>query len=105
MNRMDDELQSLWSEYRDACPDPEDSPNFVPELWRRIDEQRQSAMSWFRRWAEACVIATIAATLLLTTIVIPSYVREPVYEATYVDVLSAAASNADMAALPAGDLE
>jgi len=105
MNRMDDKLQSLWNEYRNACPDPEGSPNFVPELWRRIEAQRQSATSWLRRWAEVCVIATIAATVLLTTVVIPSYLREPVYEATYVDVLNAAASNADIVALPSGDIE
>jgi hypothetical protein len=105
MNRMDDKLQSLWNEYREACPDPEPNAAFGPELWRRIETRRQSATSWFRRWAEVCVVATIAAAVLLTTVVIPSYLREPVYEATYVDVLNAADSSVDFLALPSGDIE
>lgn len=105
MDRMDDKLQSLWREYLDACPDPEPGPNFMPELWRRIESRRQTANSWFRRWAEVYVIATLAATVLLTTVVIPSYLREPVYEATYVDILAAADTGADLASLPVGDLE
>jgi hypothetical protein len=105
MNRMDDKLQSLWSEYRDACPDPEPRPNFMPELWRKIDARRQTATSWLRRWAEVCVVATIAAAVLLTTVVIPAYLREPVYEATYVDVLNAADTSADAILLPSGDIE
>jgi hypothetical protein len=105
MDRMDDKLHSLWNEYRDACPDPEPGPNFMPELWRKIDARRQAATPWLRRWAEVCVVASIAAAVLLTTVVIPSYLREPVYEKTYVDVLYAADLNADASALPVGDFE
>ena len=105
MNRMDDKLQSLWNEYRDACPDPEPGANFIPGLWRKIEARRQTATSWLRRWAEVCVVAAIAAAVLLTTVVIPGYLREPVYEKTYVDVLYAAELSADAAALPAGDIE
>ena len=105
MNRMDDKLQSLWTEYRDACPDPESGPGFMPELWQRIEARRQSATFWFRRWAQVCVVTAIAAAVLLTTVVIPSYLRAPVYEATYVDILNAADSSADALALPSGDIE
>ncbi|MEQ1949050.1 MAG: hypothetical protein ABL995_17800 [Bryobacteraceae bacterium] len=102
---MDDKLQSLWSEYRDACPDTEPGPDFMPGLWRRIDSRRQSATSWFRRWAEVCVFAALAAALFMSTVVIPSYLREPVYEANYVDVLNAAETSADGIAVLVGDIE
>jgi hypothetical protein len=105
MNNMDDKLQSLWTEYRDACPDTEAGPEFMPELWKRIDARRQSATSWLRRWAEVCVVAAIAAALVMSTVVIPSYMREPVYESHYVDVLNAAETSADGVAVLAGDIE
>ncbi|MEQ1886534.1 MAG: hypothetical protein ABL967_15825 [Bryobacteraceae bacterium] len=102
---MDDKLQSLWTEYREACPDPDASPDFMPEMWRRIDARRQSATSWFRRWAEVCVVAAITAALVMSTVVIPSYLRQPVYEASYVDVLNAAETSADGMAVLVGDIE
>ena len=94
MERMDDKslngkLDELWLEYRSACPDPEASPNFMPNLWQKIEARRVETTSVFRRLAQACVAATVAVTLVIV-VLIPRSQREPVYTATYVDVLDAA---------------
>jgi hypothetical protein len=101
-NGSGDNLDALFAEYRRACPDPEGGANFLPQLWQRIESQRKATAFLFRRWAEVCILATLAASLLITTFLMPRYQREPVYQATYVDVLSAADSNEDFLALPGG---
>src|ERR1700733_14846128 len=94
MERMDDnsmnsKLDALWSEYRSAFPDPDASANFMPNLWQKIEARRVETTSVFRRMAQACVMATAALTLGIV-VLIPRMQREPVYTATYVDVLDAA---------------
>ncbi len=88
MDRMDDKLDALWAEYRDACPDPEPSTEFMPRLWRRIDGRRSGTTSIFRRLAQVCMMAAVALTILMA-VVIPQLQRLPVYTASYVDVLTA----------------
>jgi hypothetical protein len=111
MNRMreqagPDKLDSLWVQYREACGDPEPSPQFMPHLWQRIEARREATASLlFRRWTEAWVVATVTLTLLMGAFLIPRYQKQPVYQATYVDVLAAADSVADGSALPAGETE
>jgi hypothetical protein len=93
MDRMNDKLDALWAEYREACPDSEAGPDFMPKLWQRI-ESRRSENSWvFRRLAQACIMATVALTLLMSGILIPRLQLQPVYQANYVDVLAADASD------------
>ena len=104
MERMDDDrtnskLDALWLEYRNAFPDPEPSANFMPNLWQKIEARRVETTSVFRRLAQACVMGAVALTLVMV-VLIPRIQREPVYSATYVDVLDAAHSvNADAAHL------
>jgi hypothetical protein len=114
MKRMEDRnmdqpngapLDELFVQYRSACPDVEGGPNFMPQLWQRIEARRNAMTFWLRRWAEVCVLATIGVSVLITTFLIPRYQRDPVYQATYVDVLSAADSNEDLQILPGGDLK
>ena len=55
MEHMERKLASLWAKYREACPDPDPSPEFMPELWQKIEARRQAAVSLLlRRWAEGC---------------------------------------------------
>jgi hypothetical protein len=106
MDRMDDKLNSLLSEYRDAFPDPEPGVNFMPELWSRIEMRRGAAVSTLlRRWTEAWLVATVVLALVIGAFLIPSFQEPSVYEATYVDVLSAADSAGDIAVLPRGEVE
>jgi len=61
---QDAELDALFHAYRDAIPDPEPSANFMPELWRRIEE-RQRSMFFLGRWARAFVTAAAVLTLAM----------------------------------------
>jgi hypothetical protein len=94
MDRMNEtsvglKLDALWKEYREACPDAEGSPGFVPGLWQRIEARRVANLSIFRRLTQVCVGATLALTVLMGVVLIPRIEKALVYNATYVDVLAA----------------
>ena len=55
-------MDALFRAYRQACPDPEASANFMPELWRRIEE-RQRSVFFLGRWARAFVTAAAVLSL------------------------------------------
>jgi len=55
-------LDRLFHAYRESCPDPDASANFMPELWRRIEE-RQRSIFFLGRWARAFVTAAALLTL------------------------------------------
>ena len=57
-------LDALFRAYRDACPTPEASANFMPNLWQRI-ESRQSFTFSFQRMANALVTAAVALSIVL----------------------------------------
>ena len=63
----DARLDALLTAYRDACPTPDSSANFMPALWARIDaanvERRRSA-NIFGQTARFLVTAAVAATVL-----------------------------------------
>jgi hypothetical protein len=88
-NDRENQLDSLWAEYRQAYPDPEAGAGFMPGLWQRIEARRVSNLSIFRRVAQVCVGATVALTVLMGVVLIPHMQRLPVYSASYVDVLTA----------------
>ena len=60
----DDQLDQLFRAYREACTAPEPQPDFMPQLWRRI-EARQNFTFSFRRMANALVTAAMAASIAL----------------------------------------
>jgi len=60
----DEKLDALFRAYREACPTPEASANFMPDLWARIDS-RQTFLFSFRRMANACVTAAVALSIAL----------------------------------------
>ena len=60
----DEKLDALFRSYRDACPDPEASVNFMPTLWARI-ESRQTFLFSFRRMANAFVTAALALSIAM----------------------------------------
>ncbi len=90
-----DRLDALFGQYREACPDREAGSDFMPQLWLRIEAQRRVPAFLFRRWAEVCVIATAAAALFISALVIPRFQSAPAYQAHYVDVLAYADSSQD----------
>ena len=60
----DERLDALFRAYREACPDPEPSANFMPALWGRI-ESRQTFTFSFRRMANGFVTAAVALSIAL----------------------------------------
>ena len=104
MDRMKDKLDALWVEYREATPDPEVGPDFMPKLWQKIEARRVETTSVFRRLAHICVMASVALALVMSAVLIPRGNAEEVfYSGTYVDVLAAEHSNDYVQVLPAGD--
>ena len=84
---IDRRFDGLLVRYRNACPDPEPGPNFMPALWQAIDSRRSFALS-FGRWARGLVTAAAALAMLMAVFVaMPSRQVSPVYLATYIDVL------------------
>jgi len=68
MNSMrgneEEKLDALFRAYHAACPTPEPSANFMPDLWRKI-ESRQTVTFSFRRMASAFVTAALALSIAL----------------------------------------
>ena len=83
-------LRELLLAYRDACPDPEPSRNFMPGLWQKI-EAAQGVPAGFHRWLRWFASASAAIVLILGGLSFaPSAHRSsPVYSSTYVEVLVA----------------
>ena len=105
MERMKDRLDALWVEYRDATPDIDASPNFMPHLWKKIEARRVETTSVFRRLAKICVAASIALALVMSVVLIPHGTNDEVfYSGTYVDALAAEHSNDYVDVLAAADL-
>jgi anti-sigma-K factor RskA len=106
MEPMDDKLNALWTEYRDACPDPEPSAQFMPQLWQRIEVNNSAKASvLLRRWAEVWLLATVTLAIIMGVFLIPRYRSAPAYQASYIDILTAADSANDTAVLPVSESE
>jgi hypothetical protein len=78
------ELDALFASYRNAIEVPDATPDFMPGLWKRID-QRRSATYSFRRLASGFVTAA-AALCLVMSLAMWSPQQSPA--GTYVDVLT-----------------
>jgi len=92
MDRMHDQgekLDALFAEYRMACPDPEPSVDFMPSMWKRIEARRVATVSVFRHWAQVCVMATVALTLLIGAVLIPRLQENSGSSPSYLEALSA----------------
>ncbi len=85
---LERELDSLFAAYRDACPGPEASAEFMPQLWARIDA-RQNSFWVLKRWTEGFVAAAAAACLMVFLLqVIPDKTQSVVYQSTYLEALT-----------------
>jgi hypothetical protein len=60
----DQKLSGLLAAYREACPEPEPNPEFMPGLWRRI-EARQTFVFTLRRLSRALITAAAIASLAM----------------------------------------
>ena len=60
----DEMLDALLRAYREACPTPEASANFMPNLWQRIESRQRFTFS-FQRMATGFVATAVALSLAL----------------------------------------
>jgi len=82
------QLDALFRANHSACDPGEVSPNFMPELWQKI-ETVQSASFSFRRIAKAFVTVAAGITLILVGIeTLPFRQTSPIFSATYVEALA-----------------
>lgn len=103
------QLEPMWASYKEACPAPEPSANFMPALWARIEAHRAARISAFRRWTQIWVTAAVALALLMTATMRPKAApntdRDAFYSGTYVDVLVADHATNYAQVLPVGDFQ
>lgn len=83
--QLDPQLAAMFAAYRDATPDPEPSPGFQPELWRRIEARQTFAFS-LKRLAQGILTAAAAVSLAMGLFL--SQNTAP-YPASYVEILAA----------------
>ena len=86
---LDVRLDKLFHAYRSACPDPEPSVNFMPEMWAKI-EAREASSTVFSRAAKALVTAALGASVVMG-LLSASYNKSasPASEGSYVQALAA----------------
>jgi hypothetical protein len=84
----DVQLDALFRAYNLACEPGEVSPNFMPELWQKIEGVQSAAFS-FRRIAKAFVTVAAGLTLVLAGFeALPYRQVSPVFSATYIEALA-----------------
>jgi len=92
MNSMrgnnEERLDALFRAYHAACPIPEASANFMPELWRKIESRKTVTFS-FRRMASAFVTAAVALSIALGVYTYMPHTN-PYSPQTYVEALAEA---------------
>ncbi|MEK7407429.1 MAG: hypothetical protein AAB225_20320 [Acidobacteriota bacterium] len=84
----DGRLARLFAAYREACPDPEPDPNFMPRLWQRIEAQQFFARD-LKRLAQGLVTAAVAVSLLMGVFLTRGETPVSFYTGTYVEILAA----------------
>src|SRR5258708_39744300 len=89
MDNLNRELDSMLAAYKQAMPDPEPSPEFMPTLWRKIDARRNLV---FRLGRLTRVFLTSAAALCLLMTGVLTFPRSGQRAAhpRYLDVLAEA---------------
>ncbi|MEZ5363232.1 MAG: hypothetical protein R2748_13040 [Bryobacterales bacterium] len=86
-------MDQLFASYRDAIPELEPSPEFLANVWRRIEENRGFVWTtMLQRWAPRVAAVSALATVLLTASVwIPQQQRareEAALDRGYIEALT-----------------
>jgi hypothetical protein len=81
-------LNDMFHAYRDACPDPEPSVNFMPAMWAKI-EAREESSTIFSRVAKGLVTAALGASVLMGLLSASSSQPVATSEGSYIQALAA----------------
>lgn len=86
------ELDQLFAKYRAAIPEIEPSPEFLANVWNKIEENRSSGwLSILQQWSPRIALAGgLAAALLTASVWIPAQQerQEAVLDQTYIEALT-----------------
>lgn len=97
MDRLDQELNSIFAEYHKAIPAPEASPDFMPRLWGKIEAKR-SFVYRLKRMSQLAVATALAVCVLSGIFISPLTHRDAQLAGTYVDMLAEAHADDTLAA-------
>ena len=87
-DRFPAELAGVFQTYRESLPDFEGSPEFMPNLWDRIESQRTVTYS-FRRIANGFVTVSAALCMMFAVALwVPPSPTASSAPNTYVEVLA-----------------
>lgn len=81
---MEGSLDRVFRDYREACPDPDGSAEFMPGLWRKIEAKRSFAQR-LRHLTRVFVTASAAACLAMSMMLVPHVSSGPSH--SYLDLL------------------
>src|SRR5205807_4456373 len=84
----DAHLDALFRAYRQACRPPDPSPDFMPEIWRRIEE-RQRSVFFLSRLARAFVTSAAVLSLAMAAYLYLPHRSSAVPVESYVEAMSA----------------
>ena len=98
MERLDQQLNSLFAAYRESISAPEASPDFMPNLWGKIDAKR-SFVYRLKKMSQVALAAALAACLLSGIFISPLMHRDSQPAGTYVDMLAEAHADDTLAAM------
>jgi hypothetical protein len=88
MENSNENLDQLFRAYRDACPAPEVSANFMPGLWKKIDKRR--SLTWkLKVYSRGLMTAAAGLCLVMFGMqwVSSPAKANPVYAQTYLEAL------------------
>ena len=96
---MEQELDDLLNSYRQACPDVEASPLFMPQLWQKIEARESTTFVW-RKLTRGFVTFAAAVSILFVILIFLPTQRSLPDGTSYVEAL-ASTQTASMSAEPA----
>jgi len=85
----EERLDALFRAYREACPAPEPSTNFMPNVWARIESRQRFTFS-FRRMAHALATAAVALSIALSVYMAFPHSNPNYYSQSYLEALAEA---------------
>ncbi|MBI3684403.1 MAG: hypothetical protein HY235_28855 [Acidobacteria bacterium] len=85
-DHLDRRLDKLFQSYREACPDIEGSPEFMPRLWRKIEARQRLPFTW-RRITQVFVSAAAALCLVMSLLLLSPVPQGPGFAISYLEAL------------------
>jgi hypothetical protein len=98
MDKLNQELNSLFAAYHTAISEPAASPDFMPRLWGKIEAKR-SFIYRLKKMSQLGVATAFAVCALSVILISPLANRDTLPAGTYVDMLAEAHADDTVAAM------